>query len=148
MGWDDVTRLVDLYPGTSVAPFWEVDTDAPAVLLTPLELMQQLEEAGYRLSYRRIPLSRERTPEAADVDALHSQLAEAPAATAEAGGGGGAVVHLSTPTGSSARFVAALAGAYLSRRRRRRRPPAAARRRRRAAAWPAARRSPLWGRRA
>ncbi len=59
-----MTRLVDLYPGTSVEPFWEaVDADAATALLTPLELMQQLAEEGYRLSYRRIPLSRERTPE-------------------------------------------------------------------------------------
>ena len=36
--------------------------------------MQQLAEGGYRISYRRIPLSRERTPEAADVDALHYQV--------------------------------------------------------------------------
>ncbi|KAG2430310.1 hypothetical protein HYH02_013787 [Chlamydomonas schloesseri] len=132
---DDVTGLVDLYPGTSVEPFWEaVDPDSATALLTPLELMQQLEEAGYRLSYRRIPLSRERTPEAADVDALHAQLTqlasdaaddlrgEEAAAAAGVGGGGGAgpgiVVHLilsRTATGSSARFVAAACGTYLSR---------------------------------
>lgn len=29
---------------------------------------------GYRASYRRIPLSRERTPEAEDLDALHAQV--------------------------------------------------------------------------
>ena len=33
-----------------------------------------LASEGYELSYRRIPLSRERTPEAADLDTLHSQL--------------------------------------------------------------------------
>ncbi len=33
-----------------------------------------LASEGYEMSYRRIPLSRERTPEAADLDTLHSQL--------------------------------------------------------------------------
>ncbi|KAG2424596.1 hypothetical protein HXX76_014323 [Chlamydomonas incerta] len=93
--------------------------------------MQQLEQAGYRLSYRRIPLSRERTPEAADVDALHAQLTQAAsdavenlrgeeaAALAGLGSNGpGIVVHLvlsRTATGSSASFVAAACGTYLSR---------------------------------
>ncbi|GFR48167.1 hypothetical protein Agub_g10003 [Astrephomene gubernaculifera] len=143
---DDVTRLVDLYPGSSVAPFWEeVDGDSPSALLSPLELMQQLAEAGYRISYRRIPLSRERTPEAADVDALHAQLADSAATAAaslaaaamtvdDAADGDGSdgsdsgdgspaagkpeVIHLilsRTPTGSSARFVCSLFGTYLSR---------------------------------
>ncbi|GIM16088.1 hypothetical protein Vretimale_18744 [Volvox reticuliferus] len=115
---DDVTHLVDLYPGSSVAPFWEnVDTDSSTSLLTPLELMQQLADSGYRISYRRIPLSRERTPEAADVNALHLQLTDVTAAAAEADPECD-VLHLilcRTPTGSSARFVAALLGTYLSR---------------------------------
>ncbi|KAG2424588.1 hypothetical protein HXX76_014317, partial [Chlamydomonas incerta] len=127
-----VTGLVDLYPGTSVEPFWEaVDPDSATALLTPLELMQQLEQAGYRLSYRRIPLSRERTPEAADVDALHAQLTQAASDAAEnlrgeeaaalaglGSNGPGIVVHLvlsRTATGSSASFVAAACGTYLSR---------------------------------
>ncbi|GLI60364.1 hypothetical protein VaNZ11_002488 [Volvox africanus] len=115
---DDVTYLVDLYPGSSVAPFWEiVDTDSATSLLTPLELMQQLADSGFRISYRRIPLSRERTPEAADVNALHLQLTDVSAAAREADPESN-VLHLilsRTPTGSSARFVAALLGTYLSR---------------------------------
>jgi hypothetical protein len=78
--------------------------------------MQQLEESGYHISYRRIPLSRERTPEAADVNALHTQLTEVTAAAQEANPSC-RVLHLilsRTPTGSSARFVAALLGTYLS----------------------------------
>lgn len=31
-------------------------------------------EEGYCLTYRRIPLSRERTPEASDLEALHAQV--------------------------------------------------------------------------
>lgn len=32
-----------------------------------------LASEGYQLSYRRIPLSRDRTPEAADLDTMHAQ---------------------------------------------------------------------------
>jgi hypothetical protein len=39
---DDVTRLVDLYPGTSVTAFWEaVDPSSTAALATPLEVRGQ-----------------------------------------------------------------------------------------------------------
>lgn len=41
---------------------------------TPLEVYQGLVAEGYQLSYRRLPLSRERTPVAADLDALNTQL--------------------------------------------------------------------------
>lgn len=37
-----------------------------------------LASEGYQLSYRRIPLSRDRTPEAADLDTLHAQLQQHP----------------------------------------------------------------------
>ena len=37
-----------------------------------------LASEGYELSYQRIPLSRERTPEAADLDTLHAQLLHQP----------------------------------------------------------------------
>ena len=43
-------------------------------LASPLEVYQSLAAEGFQLSYRRIPLSRERTPEAADLDTLHSQM--------------------------------------------------------------------------
>ena len=43
-------------------------------LATPLEVFQSLAAEGFQITYRRIPLSRERTPEAADLDVLHSQL--------------------------------------------------------------------------
>lgn len=47
-------------------------------LATSLEVFQSLAAEGFQLSYRRIPLSRERTPEAADLDVLHSQLQQQP----------------------------------------------------------------------
>ena len=37
-----------------------------------------LASEGYQLSYRRVPLSRDRTPEAADLDTLHAQLQQHP----------------------------------------------------------------------
>lgn len=40
----------------------------------PLQVLEGLLTEGYNVSYRRIPLSRERTPEAEDVDQLHQQL--------------------------------------------------------------------------
>lgn len=43
-------------------------------LATPLEVFQSLAAEGFQINYRRIPLSRERTPEAADLDVLHSQM--------------------------------------------------------------------------
>jgi len=47
-------------------------------LATPLEVYQGLAADGYQVSYRRVPLSRERTPEAADLDVLHQQLMTQP----------------------------------------------------------------------
>lgn len=42
-------------------------------LATPMELFQSIAAEGYQMSHRRVPLSRERTPEAADLDVLHQQ---------------------------------------------------------------------------
>ncbi len=47
--------------------------DVDRGLATPLEVFQGLALEGYQLTYQRVPLSRERTPEAADLDALHRQ---------------------------------------------------------------------------
>ena len=52
--------------------------EADAGLATPLEVYQGLAADGYQVSYRRVPLSRERTPEAADLDVLHQQLMTQP----------------------------------------------------------------------
>ena len=43
-------------------------------LATPMELFQSIAAEGYQMSHRRVPLSRERTPEAADLDILHQQV--------------------------------------------------------------------------
>ena len=52
--------------------------DIDAGLATPLEVWQGLAAEGYNVAYRRLPLSRERTPEAADLDVLHKQLLTQP----------------------------------------------------------------------
>ena len=51
------------------------DADICAVTM---QLYMGLASEGYEMSYRRIPLSRERTPEAADLDTLHSQMLDQP----------------------------------------------------------------------
>ena len=68
-------------------------------LATPLEVYQSLAAEGFQLSYRRIPLSRERTPEAADLDTLHSQLLLQP----EDGGSLLHVLHVLTMQSSRTR---------------------------------------------
>lgn len=52
--------------------------DIDAGLATPLEVFQGLALEGYQVTYQRVPLSRERTPEAADLDALHRQALQQP----------------------------------------------------------------------
>ncbi|KAK9839780.1 hypothetical protein WJX81_000925 [Elliptochloris bilobata] len=102
---EDVTRQQE---DACVAAFWEPTGsdvgDIDAGLATPLEVWQGLAAEGYNVAYRRLPLSRERTPEAADLDVLHRQLLTQP----DEGG----VAHLilsRTATGSSVRFAAAFA---------------------------------------
>ncbi|KAK9808828.1 hypothetical protein WJX72_004439 [[Myrmecia] bisecta] len=108
---EDVTRKEDVKPDAAVAAFWEPTGDMGDIdrgLSTPLEVYQGLAAEGYQLTYRRVPLSRERTPEAADLDVLHHQLLMQPE--------GKHVAHLivsRTATGSSARFAAAFACMFL-----------------------------------
>ena len=111
-GTDDVTALVDRNPGAAVAPFWEtVDLSSQESLQTPKDLAELL-SLSYSLSYCRVPLSRERTPEAWDIEQLHRQIelaVELRKAEKQE------VVHLvmsRTATGSSARFVASALASY------------------------------------
>lgn len=122
---EDITAPVDQRPGACVAPFWEpldMSVCGPAAasfaaagcasggpadprlrLGTARDVADELAAEGYHISYRRIPLSRERTPEAGDLADLHKAMINA-------GPGGRPVVHLvlsRTATGSSARFAAA-----------------------------------------
>jgi hypothetical protein len=73
-------------------------------MCTPAEVYAGIAAEGYQISYRRVPMSRERTPQAADLDQLHLQMSNHP--------GGKSIVYLflsRTATGSSARFAAAFA---------------------------------------
>ncbi|KAI8474087.1 MAG: inositol hexakisphosphate-domain-containing protein [Monoraphidium minutum] len=96
------------------------------VLATARDVAAMLGEEGFSVSYRRIPLSRDRTPVAGDLQDLHAQLELRPppvgndSAGVDGGGGAGAppraVVHLvlsRTATGSSARFAVASLCTYL-----------------------------------
>ena len=66
-------------------PMWTGDTNSlDQGVATPLEVYQGLVAEGYQLSYRRLPLSRERTPVAADLDALNTQLMVQPEGTSRA----------------------------------------------------------------
>ncbi|KAF5838086.1 hypothetical protein DUNSADRAFT_3395, partial [Dunaliella salina] len=71
----DMTAPVDVCPGAQVAAFFEnVDLNNPLALLTPAELIHHLVEVeGFKAFYCRIPLSRERTPEALDIEQVHTQ---------------------------------------------------------------------------
>jgi len=116
---DDITAPTAM--GGAVAPFWEeVDMQQPYVLLSPRALMESLASddalvspggVPFRLSYSRVPLSRERTPVASDVADLHQTILQAEQLRNE----GNNVVHLilsRTATGTSARFVASVLGSY------------------------------------
>lgn len=48
-------------------------------LCTPHEVFVAIAAEGYQVSYRRVPMSRERTPQAADLDQLLAQMGNHPA---------------------------------------------------------------------
>lgn len=50
-------------------------------VLSPLEMVELLQSECFRVAYRRVPLSRERTPQSDDLEALHRQLQVAPMAS-------------------------------------------------------------------
>ena len=97
------------------SPFWGIRTSVsvlgwlnlPSTLLrfcchVRLQLVQAMSDQGFSVSYCRIPLSRERTPEPADIAQLQAQLLP------KAGAEGRRVAHLivsRTATGSSSRCV-------------------------------------------
>lgn len=112
---EDVTKVVDRNPGETVAPFWE---DVPggaagaSVVQTPRNVYEALRAEGYAVSYRRIPLSRERTPVASDLQDLYLQMRAAATRPERS------ALHLvlsRTATGSSGRFTAAALCCYLLR---------------------------------
>lgn len=98
-----MTKQVDM-PVPLVA-YWEVagqPNDPSDGLSTAQQVFERFKNEGYSLSYQRIPLSRERTPEAADLEALWAQTRAAPSPEHCVH-----VVLARTSTGSSCRFAAA-----------------------------------------
>lgn len=91
-GGDCITAPVDVRPGAAVVPFWETvdlsnsgDSDQQQTssgklpLATCLEVAKQLQAAGFHITYRRIPLSRERTPVPGDLSDMLKQMLALPA---------------------------------------------------------------------
>lgn len=72
----------------SVTPFW-VSLPALQGLCTPREVFVAIAAEGYQISYKRVPMSRERTPQAADLDQLLAQMGNHPAGKEVRGQGGG-----------------------------------------------------------
>ncbi|KAL6785014.1 hypothetical protein ACKKBG_A02080 [Auxenochlorella protothecoides x Auxenochlorella symbiontica] len=119
---EDITRSTHFQPTTEVQPFWAAvgpSGDVDSGLATPAEVFAALAADGARVAYRRVPLSRERTPAAADLDLLAGRLA----------GRAAHDVHVllgRSAAGSSSRFAAALAAAVLAHARAREADDAAA----------------------
>ncbi|CAG9460890.1 unnamed protein product [Pedinophyceae sp. YPF-701] len=110
-GKDDVSRRFE--EGSSVLlPRWvPVNVSSFATgICSPLDAAESLQEEGYALTYARVPLSRERTPQASDIDILHRLITVPPVAPPP----GAAprerkyVILSRTADGSSVRFVAAM----------------------------------------
>ncbi|EFN52818.1 hypothetical protein CHLNCDRAFT_26452 [Chlorella variabilis] len=82
---EDITRTTQYQPiSTQVQAFWETTGDG---LCTPREVFVAIAAEGYQISYRRVPMSRERTPQPADLDQLTAQMGNHPAGK-EVGGRG------------------------------------------------------------
>ncbi|KAF6255732.1 inositol hexakisphosphate-domain-containing protein [Scenedesmus sp. NREL 46B-D3] len=102
---EDVTAPVDVRPGAAVVPYWESvelgdsgESAPPAEkaaaashasrqqqrlrappLAACLDVAKQLQAAGLHITYRRIPLSRERTPVPSDLGDMMKQMLALPA---------------------------------------------------------------------
>jgi len=109
-----VTRVFDKDPGEAVVAMWEsgIDTEKNTPdhgIATTKQVFIHLRKMGYRVEYKRIPLSRDRTPIASDIDHMQLQL--------KCKNPGGRVVHLimsRSKTGSSCRYVTGLLATALS----------------------------------
>jgi hypothetical protein len=79
---EDITRTTQYQPTMQVQAFWETCGDVGDIdqgLCTPREVFVAIAAEGYQISYRRLPMSRERTPQAADLDHLLAQMSNHPA---------------------------------------------------------------------
>lgn len=74
-----MTRVFDKDPGEAVVAMWEsgIDTEKNTPdhgIATTKQVFIHLRKMGYRVEYKRIPLSRDRTPIASDIDHMQLQL--------------------------------------------------------------------------
>ena len=108
---EDITKTTSYQTNTFVSAFWERTGDGGDIdsgIWTPAEVFLGLAAEGYNLEYKRVPMSRERTPRTEDLDHLYKQVA--PKRNSEQT----YYVFLSrTANGSSARFAATFACATL-----------------------------------
>lgn len=105
------TQEHEAHEEADLVAFWQAahggGGDIESGVATPKQVFAQLAKEGFQLSAARVPLSRERVPEAADLDTLRAVHTPPPE--------GKEALHLvvsRTATGSSVRFVAAFAAGY------------------------------------
>lgn len=109
---EDITRTTSYQTNTFVSAFWERTGDGGDIdsgIWTPLEVFLGLAAEGYNLEYKRVPMSRERTPRTDDLDHLYEQMMSKKKSED--------IYHVflsRTANGSSARFAATFACACLT----------------------------------
>lgn len=97
---------------TSVKGFWKTTdggNDLDEGICTPRDILQGLVKEGFRVSYARIPLSREQIPKAKDLDIMRDSIQVAE--------NGQKVVYMilsRSTAGSSTRFTASFIASYLN----------------------------------
>lgn len=109
--YQDITKTTSYQTSTFISAFWErtgdgANADIDSGIWTPAEVFLGLAAEGYSIEYKRVPMSRERTPRTDDLDQLYVQMnPEVPRANKK-------IVHTfisRTANGSSARFAATFA---------------------------------------
>ena len=108
---EDITKTTSYQTSTFISAFWErtgdgLDGDIDSGIWTPAEVFLGLAAEGYSMEYKRVPMSRERTPRADDLDQLYLQM------NPEVQHENRRVFHVfisRTANGSSARFAATFA---------------------------------------
>lgn len=109
---EDITKTTSYQTNTFVSAFWERTGDGGDIdsgIWTPAEVFLGLAAEGYNLEYKRVPMSRERTPQTEDLDHLYHQIAQKRKSEQ--------IYHVflsRTAHGSSARFAATFACACLT----------------------------------
>uniref|UniRef100_A0A061RKB2 Paladin-like isoform x3 n=1 Tax=Tetraselmis sp. GSL018 TaxID=582737 RepID=A0A061RKB2_9CHLO len=109
----EITQVVDKNPGAAVVGMWETDLSSEPEdiyngVTTTKQVFIHLRKMGYRVKYKRIPMSRDRTPVASDIDHLQLQLrSSSPSDNVSQ------VIMSRTMAGSSCRYVASLLAMFM-----------------------------------